>query len=105
MSKEGCVFCKIIKGELATEFVHKDENIFVFHDINPKASVHLLVVPREHIKTFLDLNDKHFPLLTKIIKVVQRLVKEKKLEGGYRVIINGGRHQEVEHLHFHLLGD
>jgi len=102
---KNCTFCKIIAEEIPTELVHKDEDIFVFHDINPKAPVHLLVVPREHIKTFLDLNDKRFPLLTKIIKVVQRLVKEKKLEGGYRVIINGGRHQEVEHLHFHLLGD
>lgn len=100
-----CVFCKIIKGELGTEFVHKDPDFFVFKDIYPKAPVHLLVVPREHIETFLDLGDKHFSLLTKVIKVIQRLIKEQKLTAGYRVMINGGRHQEVDHLHFHLLGD
>ena len=105
MKDKECVFCKIINEEIPTKFVHKDEDIFVFSDINPKAPVHLLVVPREHVKTFLDIKNKHFPLLTKMIKVVQRLVKEKKLQTGYRVFINGGRYQEVDHLHFHLLGD
>jgi histidine triad (HIT) family protein len=104
MAKD-CVFCKIIKGELKTKLVHKSEDIFVFHDINPKSPVHLLIVPRQHVKTFLDLGDKHFSVLTNIIKVIQRLVREKKLEKGYKVLINGGRHQEVDHLHFHLLGD
>ena len=105
MSKQDCVFCKIINEEIPTEFVHKDSDIFVFHDINPKASVHLLIVPRQHIKTFLDLGDKHISVLTKMIKVIQRLVKEQKLKGGYQVLINGGRHKIVDHLHFHLMGD
>ncbi|MDP2720520.1 MAG: HIT domain-containing protein [bacterium] len=100
-----CVFCKIINKEIPTKFVHKDEDIFVFHDIHPKAPTHLLIVPRPHINTFLDLGDNHFSLLTKIIKVVQRLVRDKKLESGYQVVINGGRHQEIDHLHFHLLAD
>jgi len=105
MAKDECVFCKIISGEIPTEFVHQDRDFFVFKDLYPKAPVHLLIVPREHIRSFLDLGDKHFSLLTKMIKVVQALVKEQKLEGGYRLMVNGGRHQEVEHLHFHLLGD
>ncbi|MEX0621450.1 MAG: HIT domain-containing protein [Candidatus Woykebacteria bacterium] len=100
-----CVFCKIITGELETKFVHRDDDVFVFHDINPKAAVHLLIVPREHIKTFLDLNDNHFQVLTKLIKVVQRLIQDKKLSKGYRVVINGGKYQEIDHLHFHLLSD
>ena len=100
-----CVFCKIIRGELETKFVHKEDDVFVFHDINPKAPTHLLIVPREHIKTFLDLEDKHSWLLTKMIKVVQRLVKDKKLERSFRVLINGGTHQIVDHLHFHLLSE
>ncbi len=104
MAKD-CIFCKIINGELETKFVHKEDDVFVFHDVNPKAPVHLLIVPRQHVKTFLDLGDKHFLVLTKMIKVIQRLVKKKKLQSGYRVLINGGRHQEVDHLHFHLLGD
>jgi histidine triad (HIT) family protein len=105
MSEKECVFCKIINEEIPTEFVHKEEDIFVFKDINPKAPVHLLIVPREHIESFLDLTDSHVSLLTNVIKVVQRIVKEQKLEGGYRVMINGGRHQEIGHLHFHLLAD
>jgi len=105
MSKTKCVVCKIISGDLETKFVHKSEDVFVFHDINPKAPTHLLIVPREHIKSLLDLKDKHSWLLTKMIKVVQTLVKEKKLEGGFRVLINGGSFQVVEHLHFHLLSE
>ena len=100
-----CIFCKIINEEIPTKFVHKDDDIFVFHDINPKAPTHLLIVPREHIKTFLDLEDKHSWLLTKMIKVVQRLVRDKKLEKSFRVLINGGTHQIVDHLHFHLLSE
>ena len=100
-----CIFCKIINEEIPTKFVHKDSDIFVFHDINPKAPTHLLIVPREHIKTFLDLEDKHSWLLTKMIKVVQRLVRDKKLEKSFRVLINGGTHQIVDHLHFHLLSE
>ena len=100
-----CIFCKIINEEIPTKFVHRDEDIFVFHDINPKAPTHLLIVPREHIKTFLDLEDKHSWLLTKMIKVVQRLVRDKKLEKSFRVLINGGTHQIVDHLHFHLLSE
>jgi len=100
-----CIFCRIINEEIPTKFVHKDDDIFVFHDINPKAPTHLLIVPREHIKTFLDLEDKHSWLLTKMIKVVQRLVRDKKLEKSFRVLINGGTHQIVDHLHFHLLSE
>jgi histidine triad (HIT) family protein len=100
-----CVFCKIIKEEIPTDFVHKEEDIFVFRDINPKAPVHLLIVPREHIESFLDLSSKHSSLLTKLIKVVQKMIREQKLEKGYQILVNGGRHLEVGHLHFHLLGD
>ena len=100
-----CIFCRIINEEIPTKFVHKDSDIFVFHDINPKAPTHLLIVPREHIKTVLDLADKHSWLLTKMIKVVQRLVRDKKLEKSFRVLINGGTHQIVDHLHFHLLSE
>ncbi len=100
-----CIFCSIIKGELKTKFVYRDDDVFVFSDIKPKARTHFLIVPRVHIKTFLDIKGKQYVVLTKMIKVVQTLVKEQKLTAGYRVMINGGRHQEIPHLHFHLLGD
>ena len=102
---KNCIFCKIINEELPTEFVHRDKDVFVFRDINPKAPVHLLVVPRAHIKSFLDIRDNQISLLTNLLKVIQRLVRSQKLQSGYRVVVNGGTRQEVEHLHFHLLGD
>jgi len=105
MVESKCIFCAIIKEEVPANFVYKDNNIVVFYDVNPKAKTHLLIAPREHVKSFLDIRDSHLPLLTNLIKVVQRLVKDKKLEGGYRVLINGGSHQIVGHLHLHLLSD
>jgi histidine triad (HIT) family protein len=102
---EDCLFCKIIAKEISAEFVYEDSEVIVFPDINPKAKTHLLVVPRTHIKSFLDLTDKQILTLTKMIKVIQRLIEDKKLKGGYQLIFNGGKHQHVPHLHWHLLGD
>jgi histidine triad (HIT) family protein len=103
--EKNCVFCKIIDKEIPAKEVYRDSDAVVFYDINPKAKTHLLVVPTTHIETFLDLQDKQFSLLTKLLKVVQQLVRGQKIEGAYRISINGGRHQEIPHLHFHLLGD
>ncbi|OGY23178.1 MAG: hypothetical protein A2172_02250 [Candidatus Woykebacteria bacterium RBG_13_40_15] len=100
-----CTFCKIVKGEIPANFVYQDADLVVFPDIRPKAKVHLLITPKEHIESFLDLKENHTKLLTKIIKVIQQLVKDKKLESSYRVVVNGGVYQEVPHLHLHLLGD
>lgn len=100
-----CIFCQIVKEKIPAKIVHKDKDVIVFHDANPKAKTHLLIVPRVHVKSFLDLKSSHFGLLTNMIKVVQRLVEDKKLEAGYRVLINGGSHQVVDHLHLHLLSD
>ncbi len=100
-----CLFCQIINKEIPAEIVYQDEEILVIPDINPKARVHLLVLPSMHIKSFLDLDDKQILLLTKMAKVVQSLIKEKKLEGGYQLLFNGGKYQHVPHLHWHILGD
>jgi histidine triad (HIT) family protein len=100
-----CLFCDILDRKTSTELVYKDKDLAVFADINPKSRVHLLIVSREHIKSFLDLSDKNNLLLTKMIKVIQRIIRDKKLEGGYQVIFNGGRYQHIPHLHWHLLGD
>lgn len=76
-----------------------------FLDINPAAEVHILVVPKEHIGTFLDLNNEHKDLLSEMIQVTQLLIKkDKKVENKYRVSFNGGSLQIVPHLHWHLLG-
>lgn len=105
MEKESCLFCKIINKELSAEIVYEDENILVIPDINPKARVHLLVLPRPHINSFLDLTSNQFLLLTKMAEVVQTIVRDQKLEGGYQLLFNGGKHQHVPHLHWHILGD
>ena len=100
-----CLFCDIIDKKIPTKFVYEDSDLVVFRDINPRSRVHLLIAPREHIKSFLDLSDKNNLVLTKMIKVIQRIIRDKKLEGGYQVIFNGGKYQHIPHLHWHLLGD
>lgn len=102
---ETCLFCQIIAKKIPAKIVYEDENVMVIPDINPKARVHLLVLPRPHIKSFLDLNDKQILILTKMAEVVQTLIKDQKLEEGYQLIFNGGTHQHVPHLHWHILGD
>lgn len=102
---ESCLFCKIINKEIPAKIVYQDEDVLVIPDINPKAKVHLLVLPLVHVNSFLDLNDKQMLLLTKMSKVVQSLIKDKKLESSYQLLFNGGKHQHVPHLHWHLLGD
>ena len=100
-----CLFCDIIDNKIPTKLVYKDSDLVVFDDIDPKSRVHLLITPREHIKSFLDLSNKNNLVLTKMIKVIQRIIRDKKLEGGYQVIFNGGKYQHIQHLHWHLLGD
>jgi len=103
----GCIFCQIIAGETATEFIYQDEQVVVFKDINPKAPVHVLVMPKEHINSLNELGPEHNQLagtlLTTIVKVAQQLgIKE----SGYKTIINTGREggQLIDHLHIHVLG-
>lgn len=96
---EDCVFCKIINGEIPTDFVYQDDKIVVFYDVKPQANKHLLLIPRKH---FLDLNDTPENIVLAIKKKILDLAKEFK---SYRVIINGGLAQQVKHLHVHLLGE
>ncbi len=102
---KNCLFCRIIRKEIPAKIIYEESNVVVFSDINPKAPVHLLIVPTVHIESFLGISDKQMPSLTKMTKVVQRIIREEKLSGGYQVIFNGGSYQHVPHLHWHLLGD
>lgn len=102
---EDCIFCKIVNKEIPEEFSYESENIVVFPDINPSAEVHLLIVPKQHISSIADVDEKNASLLVEIYKVVNQLVRENNLqEDPYRVVVNGGKAQHVPHLHFHLLG-
>lgn len=99
-----CIFCKIINNEIPSNIILENEDFLAFHDINPKAPVHILIIPKAHIESFDDVSAKTMHDITPFI---QDVAKELKLNrSGYRVITNIGEDggQEVKHLHFHLLG-
>ncbi|MBI2864782.1 MAG: histidine triad nucleotide-binding protein [Chloroflexi bacterium] len=102
-----CVFCKIIRGEIPSSPVYQDDMVVAFPDIHPKARVHILIVPREHIASIADLNQERASLLIRLIDAANRLAREEGIAGsGYRLVTNVGPDsgQEVQHLHWHLLG-
>ncbi len=103
----GCVFCKIANRELSAEIVYEDEEIMAFKDISPAAPVHLLVIPRKHIPTLLDLNESDTELVGRLHLVAADLARAFNVDNqGFRVIFNCGPDagQAVYHLHLHLLG-
>lgn len=97
-----CIFCKIINGDFGTEFVYENEYAVVFKDINPKADIHLLVVPRLHVESLNELNDEF--LLGKLMMTVKEVTRKLGIDS-YRTVINTGKDagQEVFHLHIHIL--
>jgi len=98
-----CIFCKIREGKISKIFIYQDEDVMVFPDINPVKPVHLLIIPRKHIKDFLDLDDAN--LENKLKNVIKKMIKENNLENkGYRIGLNGGGAQAINHLHIHLMG-
>ena len=98
-----CIFCKIINGDFNTEFVYENDYVVVFKDINPKAPVHLLVVPRVHVASLNELEDKN--LMAELLSAVKETTKKIGLKS-YKTLINTGKEagQEVLHLHLHILG-
>jgi len=103
---DDCIFCKIINGDIPSDKVYEDDKVFVFRDINPKAQVHLLLVPREHVESLNELTSAHDALMNHILRLLPQLAREQGLDTGFRTIINTGKGggQEVFHLHIHLLG-
>lgn len=101
-----CLFCKIAKGELATEFILETDNVVAFRDINPQAPTHVLIIPRKHIASLAELEASDGSLMGEIVLVAAEVAKRENLEHGYRVVVNTGTHggQSVAHLHFHVLG-
>lgn len=103
---EDCIFCKIIKGEIPSSKVYEDDEILAFNDINPAAPIHILVIPKKHIKSLADMENGDEVLVGKIYNVINKIAEEKGFkEAGYRVLVNCGKDagQEVMHLHFHIL--
>lgn len=99
---ENCIFCKIANGQIPSEFVYESDNVVVFNDINPQAPTHLLVVPKVHIETLNELNDK--ALMAELIDAVKAATKKLGISD-YRTVINTGKGagQEVFHLHIHVM--
>lgn len=101
-----CAFCKIASGEIPSKKAYEDDQILAFYDLQPQAPVHILLIPKKHIGSAAEITPENSAIVAHIFEVAARLAKEKKLDGGYRIVCNVGADggQTVPHLHFHLLG-
>ena len=102
-----CLFCKIINGELPADFLYNDENLVVFKDINPQAPVHLLIVPKKHIRSINDLTPNDNDILSALIMAGKDMAKKESIsQSGYKLFFNveKGGGQVIFHLHLHLIG-
>ena len=104
---EDCIFCKIINKEVPSTIVYEDEDVIAFKDIHPVTPVHILVIPKKHISSLVDLKEEDEAVIGKIYSVINKIAKQEGiLDKGFRVIVNCGEDggQVVKHIHFHLLG-
>jgi len=113
---DNCIFCKIAAGQIPSKLIHEDEDLIAFHDINPAAPVHVLIVPRQHIPTLADCTEQHGALLGKMMLLAPRLAQQLGCgyeantdgngSGGFKTLFNTGPDggQEVYHLHLHVIG-
>ena len=102
-----CIFCKIVNGDIPSNKIYEDDKVLAFHDISPEAPIHFLVIPKEHIKSANDINEKNSHIISHIFLVINKLVRELNIaETGYRIVNNCGKDggQTVNHIHFHVLG-
>lgn len=105
-SVENCIFCKIVRGEIPSRKVYEDEDLLAFHDINPVAQVHFMLIPKEHVESLEHVQECHQMVLGKMMVLVGRLAREQGSTEGFRTIVNTGRigRQDVFHVHMHVLG-
>jgi histidine triad (HIT) family protein len=101
-----CIFCKIVAGQIPSKKVYEDDDILVFHDIAPWAPVHILIIPKQHIVSMVDVGPERAALLGKMMAISPRLMRELGVTNGFRHLINTGEdgRQEVMHLHLHVMG-
>lgn len=102
-----CIFCKIVNGEIPSTKVYEDDKVLAFKDISPEAPVHIVVIPKEHIRSTNELNENNSSIVAHIFTVINKIAEEQGIkDSGYRIINNCGEHggQTVNHIHFHLLG-
>ncbi len=102
-----CIFCKIAKGDIPAKKIYEDDHVLAFHDINPVAPTHIIVIPKKHFPTLNDVPEKELNILSKIYAAIQKVVQTTKIANkGYRTILNTNKEagQEIFHMHFHVLG-
>lgn len=106
MLSDDCVFCKIIKGQIPSTKVYEDEKMLVFKDIEPKAKVHLLAVPKDHFKLLSEMDESRAQTLSYMLVKIPQIAAQNGCASGYRLVINQGDDagQTVFHLHIHILG-
>lgn len=102
----GCLFCKIVSGDIPSTKVYEDDQILAFRDIAPQAPTHILVVPKTHIADVNGISADNSAVVAHIFSVIPRIAQAEGLTGGYRIVSNCGPDagQTVPHLHFHILG-
>jgi len=103
----GCLFCKIVEKKIPSKIVYEDERVLAFEDINPQAPVHILVIPKKHISTSLEIKSDDNELVGYMFQIANKIAKEKNIaERGFRLVMNCNREsgQTVFHIHLHLLG-
>lgn len=101
-----CLFCKIVKKEIPAKTVYEDDEVLAFEDLNPQAPVHILIIPKKHIATSLDIQDEDNALIGRLFQAANRLAREKGVaEKGFRTVMNcnRGAGQSVFHIHLHLI--
>lgn len=101
-----CLFCKIAAGEIPSQKVYEDEQVYAFYDIDPQAPVHVLLIPKTHIASAAEITAENSAVVAHIFEVAAQIAKELGLDDGFRIVSNCGDSagQTVKHLHFHLMG-
>ncbi len=101
-----CTFCRIVEGEASARLVYQDGDVTAFHDRNPQAPTHVLIIPNEHIESINAAGVEHVDLLGKLLIVARQVAEQQGVAEGYRLVVNTGSQagQSVFHLHIHLLG-
>lgn len=105
VTNSDCIFCKIVSGAIPSKKIYEDDDVIAFHDINPSAKVHFLIVPKLHVESLDSCEENHQALLGKMLLLAPEIAKEQGL-AGFKALINTGKEggQEVFHLHLHVLG-
>lgn len=101
-----CIFCRIVAGQIPSKKAYEDDRILAFHDIHPWAPVHLLIIPKAHVPSMVEVGPEHADLLGRMMAISPRLMRELGVTNGFRHVVNTGAdgRQEVMHLHLHVMG-